>query len=620
MVIIDTDLINSKETLEFLIRETKLQIFTRADDELTKKTLAIYLNEIRKEKWLVIRFSVIIPFSHFLYLVLQPLLISLILQSLFTNPSDINTPLALVGAMIVVSIVTIACNQYGFERLFNHEERATTALTELAMRKLLAHSHGFFADRKVGSIAGDVNTFTRSYMSVMDGVFLSASSVIVNFVSSLIIIAIISPVLLLPLTGLTAMVVYQSLSSIKQRATYRNQRKSLQSKLFGTIADILSNQALVRIFSRQDDEVSRTLKERRRIEQVASKEIDILQRLSSVRQITVFSFQIAIILLSIFLFNSSAIGVAAMVFTVTYLGRITGSMFNITAIIRQFEQAFLDAAKITEIIDKVPDINDSTSAKDITVEQGSVELKNVVFSYPENKTRLEKIFDGLTLSIPAGQRVGLVGHSGGGKTTLGNLLLRYVDIDSGSIYIDGQNIAHVTQSSLRRSIGFVPQDPFLFHRSLRDNIAYGKPDATDEQIIEAAREAHAMEFIERLPDGLGTVVGERGIKLSGGQRQRIAIARAILKDAPILVLDEATSALDSESEKLIQEALTKLMRSRTSIVIAHRLSTISKLDRIIVLDNGQIVEDGPHDELIAKRGLYAKLWAHQTGGFIDDKM
>ncbi|MGB2787658.1 MAG: ABC transporter ATP-binding protein, partial [Candidatus Saccharimonadaceae bacterium] len=428
----------------------------------------------------------------------------------------------------------------------------------------------------------------------------------------------ISPILLLPLTALTAMVVYQSLLSIKQRATYRNQRKSLQSKLFGTIADILGNQALVRIFSRQDDEVARTLRERRRIEHVSGKEIDILQRLSSVRQITVFSFQIAIILLSIFLFSGGMIGVAAMVFTVTYLGRITGSMFNITAIIRQFEQAFLDAAKITEIIDLAPDIEDSESARDIVVKQGNIELSGVVFSYPENKTRLDKIFDGLTLSIPAGQRIGLVGHSGGGKTTLGNLLLRYVDIDSGTISIDGQNIAEVTQSSLRRSIGFVPQDPFLFHRSLRDNIAYGKPDATDEQIVAAAHEAHAMEFIERLPEGLDTVVGERGIKLSGGQRQRIAIARAILKDAPILVLDEATSALDSESEKLIQEALTKLMKGRTSIVIAHRLSTIAKLDRIIVLDEGQVVEDGTHDELIARRGFYAKLWAHQSGGFIDD--
>ncbi|MGB2787338.1 MAG: ABC transporter transmembrane domain-containing protein, partial [Candidatus Saccharimonadaceae bacterium] len=286
-----------------------MQIFTRADDQITKKTLAIYLNEIKKEKWLVIRFSIMIPFSHFLYLVMQPLLISLILQSLFTNPSDINTPLLLVGAMLIVSIITIICNQYGFERLFNHEERATTALTELAMRKLLAHSHGFFANRKVGSIAGDVNTFTRSYMSVMDGLFLSASSVIVNFVSSLIIIAIISPVLLLPLSALTAMVVYQSLASIKQRATYRNQRKSLQSKLFGTIADILGNQALVRIFSRQDDEVARTLRERRRIEHVSGKEIDIWQRLSSVRQITVFSFQIAIILLSILLLSGGMIGV-----------------------------------------------------------------------------------------------------------------------------------------------------------------------------------------------------------------------------------------------------------------------------------------------------------------------
>ena len=193
-----------------------------------------------------------------------------------------------------------------------------------------------------------------------------------------------------------------------------------------------------------------------------------------------------------------------------------------------------------------------------------------------------------------------------------------MDIQSGEILIDGQDIAKVTQDSLRSRISYVPQDPFLFHRSLRENIAYGRPEASDEEIFEAARKAHAMEFIDKLPSGLDTIVGERGVKLSGGQRQRIAIARAILKDAPILILDEATSALDSESEVYIQKALATLMKNRTSIVIAHRLSTIAKLDRIIVLDNGKIVEDGPHDALLAQNGIYAKLWKHQSGGFIEE--
>jgi len=223
------------------------------------------------------------------------------------------------------------------------------------------------------------------------------------------------------------------------------------------------------------------------------------------------------------------------------------------------------------------------------------------------------------LRLGCGKRSAVVGASGSGKTTLTKLLLRFADIDSGKITIDGQDISEVTQASLRAKIAYVPQEPLLFHRSVCENIAYGRPDATDTEIEEAAKKAGAYDFIVGLKDGFDTMVGERGIKLSGGQRQRVAIARAILKDAPILVLDEATSALDSESEALIQKSLETLMENRTSIVIAHRLSTIAKLDRIIVLKNGKIVEDGSHDELInKKRGGYAKLWARQSGGFIEE--
>ena len=247
--------------------------------------------------------------------------------------------------------------------------------------------------------------------------------------------------------------------------------------------------------------------------------------------------------------------------------------------------------------------------------QGAVQLRDISFGYTDNS---QTVINNLSLDIKAGERLGLAGHSGGGKTTLTKLILRFADVTKGAITIDGKDIRDLTQQSLRANIAYVPQEPYLFHRSLRDNIAYGKPKASDSEIMTAIKQANAMEFIASLPDGLDTIVGERGVKLSGGQRQRIAIARAILKDAPILILDEATSALDSESEKLIQDALEKLMKNRTSIVIAHRLSTIAKLDRIIVLDNGAIIEDGTHNELLDKKGTYAKLWNHQSGGFIEE--
>jgi ABC-type multidrug transport system fused ATPase/permease subunit len=235
-----------------------------------------------------------------------------------------------------------------------------------------------------------------------------------------------------------------------------------------------------------------------------------------------------------------------------------------------------------------------------------------MFDYQDNK-----VFQQLNLTIAAGQRLGLVGPSGAGKSTFVSLLLRQYDIESGSIEIDGQNIAEVTQDSLRAAIAVVPQEPALFHRTIRENIAYGKPDATDEEIIEVAKKAYAHDFITSLPLGYDTLVGERGVKLSGGQKQRIAIARAMLKNAPILILDEATSALDSESEVEIQKALHILMVGKTVIAIAHRLSTLREMDRIIVLENGAIAEDGTHDTLLTYGGTYARLWAHQAGGFLE---
>lgn len=593
-----------------------MKLFARADKDTLRKTISIYREELGSERKYLLLSAFLIPAQHMAYIVLAPLVIGLFMQSLITNPRDSSTPIMLLVLLGMLGLLSILFGRIGFLTLFNHEERMNTKLLKRAMTDLMKHSHSFFANSKVGALAGDVNTFSRSYTMVVDGLFLQASPIVTSYVVSMVVVAFIAPLMLPVLLLLTVFIIWNALLSFSMRAQYRNQRKELTSKLFGTTADILGNQTLVRMFGRSQYEISRLKSDRHDIEKIASKEIAIAENGAGSRLFILFLFQIATLLFCMHLVSQSSLSIAAFVFIVTYLGRVTSSMYAINSIIRTLEQAFIDAAKVTEIIIKTPEVRDIPNAKKLNVSVAKIRFDKVEFSYEEAREQI--VFKNLTLAIESGQSVGLVGRSGGGKSTLTQLLLRYMDIDKGIITIDDQDISLVTQDSLRDAIAYVPQDPYLFHRSLRENIAYGKPDATDKEILSAAKQAYALEFIDKLPSGLDTIVGERGVKLSGGQRQRIAIARAILKNAPILLLDEATSALDSESEIYIQKALEELMKNRTSIVIAHRLSTIAKLDRIIVLDKGKINEDGSHTDLVARKGVYAKLWKHQSGGFIQE--
>lgn len=581
-----------------------------------RKTLALYWQEMSKDKNGVAIYTSLIVFQRLINYVILPLLFSFIVQHLINRPGEWQAPIAMLAVALAAVIASSYAGSVGIRRQFIHEEQVSTLLMKRSISALMKHSDQFFANKKVGSIAGDVTNFSRSNIVFFDALYLNASSIIVSFVASLVIIAIFSPILLVPLGFMSVFLIAHTIHSVNHRRPLRNERKRRTARLTGTIADILGNHQIVRFFAREQSEAKNVMDERLSIERVAGREITIITKESFIRQIILFSLQIVTLLICILLFEAQLISIALVIFTVTYLGRLTSSLFEITPIIRSIEQSLLDAANITEVLEMEAEVVDKKSATALKVKRGEITFDTVNFSYKDNDNEI--VINDFSLNIKPGESIGLAGHSGGGKTTLSKLLLRFADIQSGSIAIDGQDISEVTQESLHKAISYVPQEAYLFHRSLRENIAYGKPDATDDEIMDAVKRAHALEFIEKLPNGLDTIVGERGVKLSGGQRQRIAIARAILKNAPILVLDEATSALDSASEKLIQASLTELMKKRTSVVVAHRLSTIAKLDRIVVIDSGKIIEQGTHAELIKLDGTYASLWLHQSGGFIQD--
>ena len=577
-----------------------------------RRTLRIYYRESLRHKRQVIT-ALALPLGITLRTVIAPFLVSILLAHVLRGDGNVFTLLWWLSA---VSLGGVALELLGIRATMRLDARVMAGLHDMVFRRLLKRSTGYYADRVSGKLVSDVYDFVNAFCIFVNSAFIGGVPLLMMLTIGLGLILFSAWQLGLLMTVMVGIVIYLTMIDARKRSDLRSARLVASKQQTAHTSDSIVNIQTVKTFANEHRELEKSRQLNHKLGEIREHDWVWATTSANFRNSLILLFQLAMLFVLIELVRSDPKFVAAGIFAFTYTLTISGRLFEVNNLTRQLEEVFLQAQPVAEMLGEADEIKDMPNAGELHVRRGAIDFQNVSFTYGTKKD--QKVFHNLTLHIKPGQKVGLVGPSGGGKSTFTKLLLRFEDVDAGQLSIDGQDITGVTQQSLRRNISYVPQEPLLFHRSIRDNIAYGKPGASRQEITTAAETAFAHDFIQSLPHGYDTVVGERGAKLSGGQRQRIAIARAILENASILLLDEATSALDSESEGYIQKGLASLMTGKTTIVVAHRLSTIQHLDRIIVLKDGTIEEDGKHDQLLKQKGLYAKLWEHQSGGFIDD--
>jgi ATP-binding cassette subfamily B protein len=546
--------------------------------------------------------------------VLAPLFLRQLINALTAGVSPQTVHIG-VSALIGYSIIQAVIWAIWRVEMFSGTQICAHIMADLskeAFAYLMRHSYQFFTNSFAGALTRRVNRYSDAFNKLWDSVLESVLGAILYTLGIIIVLWFDHPILGAALT--VSVVFFVSLQWMMSRwqQPLRLKRSEEDSSVTAALADSIANQNNVQLFSgnRFEERGVGAAVDRLLNAYLATWSFDVL--VYGIQGFVSTSINVGVLWIAFLLWQQHLLTIGDFVLIQAYIIGLFNNIWGLSREFRNINTALADAGEMVYIMEQPHEIQDIAKAKAILVSDRVITFDDVSFSF-NNRPVIEH-FD---LTIPSGQKLALVGPSGAGKTTITKLLLRLYDVQGGVITIDKQNIAKVTQDSLREVIGFVPQEPILFHRTLMENIRYGRRDATNKEVIDAAKKAHCHEFIDALPDKYNTFVGERGIKLSGGERQRVAIARAILKDAPILVLDEATSSLDSESEKLIQDALEVLMQGKTVIVIAHRLSTIMKMDRIVVLEKGVIIADGTHEELLRQHGLYSKLWSIQAGGFIN---
>jgi ATP-binding cassette subfamily B protein len=577
-----------------------------------------YGREARRHSWLfgLIIFSSLVTQAASLISPIYLRQLFNILAAYNTAPSVVHQLLILVGIIAIISIVGWVAQRTQTYSIVYLEARAMANLYARAFDYLIKHSYQFFISRFSGTLSRRVSRFAASFETITDSIMLNFFPTLVFALGAVVVLFLRNHTLGVALgIWLICFVAFQ-LFVARLRQPLRVARAEADSKVSGTLSDAISNQNTIALFSgaAHESALFRNIVGIWKKATLRSWNADEL--IWSIQGILIVGINIGLLYGAVIYWQRGLLTIGDFVLIQSYLLGLFSQLLGINYNIRRFYDAYADAVEMVDILETPHEIQDRRNAVPLNVTKGVIAFENIDFSFQEERSILKNF----NLLIASNEKLALVGPSGAGKTTVTRLLLRLYEVISGAITIDGQNIASVTQESLRDAIAFVPQEPILFHRTLMENIRYGRRDATEAEVIEASKRAHCHEFISALPEAYDTYVGERGIRLSGGERQRVAIARAILKDAPILVLDEATSSLDSESESLIQDALDTLMKGKTVIVIAHRLSTIMRMDRIVVIENGTVVAEGTHQSLLKQGGLYQKLWSIQAGGFRSDSL
>jgi len=549
--------------------------------------------------------------------VIAPLYLRQLVNTVSSNSPSPELSLSLyhaIGFFALFSLMGWISQRIRMTTISYMESWVMRDLSNSAYESLMRHSHDFFQSNFVGSLTRRVGRYSKSFETVYDSFILTFFPSVIYLTGTIYVLGSRSVYLGIALVVWTVLFLLVQFYLTRWRQEYKLIRANEDSAVTGLLSDSVSNHmtvtlfaSLTREFRLYSDAVERWMKAN-----LDTWNVDNI--VYSIQGMMAVISHVAVLAGGVLLWERGVLTPGDFLLIQVYMFSLVNHLWDIGRTARRLNDSFADASEMIDIFETPLGIQDVPNASVLMTRSGTVVFDRVSFGFEEASPVLSDI----TLTIAPGERVALVGASGAGKSTVTKLLLRLHNVDSGKITIDDQDISMVTQGSLRASVGYVPQESILFHRSLADNIRYGKPDATMDDVIAASKAAHAHEFISKLSHGYDTYVGERGVKLSGGERQRVAIARAMLKNAPILILDEATSALDSENEALIQDALAYLLDKKTVIVIAHRLSTIMNMDRIIVMEHGKIVAEGSHEELLKQGGLYAKLWSIQAGGFIGD--